>query len=137
MKQVDPQKAKKQANIERLKQQLALRLWEEKLLEIQEMPFDSSKVSFHDKMDMFYRMKEKDKVVLPNKKASKPKKREERKAKVNEYINAYELRKKEQSERRFQLLFLKRLENDGAIISISKADRELLRNFSKIEEEIA
>ena len=69
MKQVDPQKAKKQANIERLKQQLALRLWEEKLLEIQEMPFDSSKVSFHDKMDMFYRMKEKDKVVLPNKKA--------------------------------------------------------------------
>ena len=71
------------------------------MLEIQEMPFDSSKVSFHDKMDMFYRMKEKDKVVLPNKKASKPKKREEKKAKVNEYINAYELRKKEQSERRF------------------------------------
>ena len=31
---VDPQKLKKQANIERLKQQLALRLWEEKLLEI-------------------------------------------------------------------------------------------------------
>lgn len=34
-------------------------------------------------------------------------------------------------------MFLKRLENDGATISISKADRELLRNFSKIEEEIA
>lgn len=64
------------------------------------MPFDSSSVKFHDKMDMFYRMKEKDKKVQPNKKA-KPKKKEEKKEKVNEYINAYELRKKEQSDRRF------------------------------------
>lgn len=73
-----------------------MRLWEEKLLEIQEMPFDSSKVTFHDKMDMFYRMRDKDRVVMSNKKPqSKSRKKEERKEKVNEYINAYELRKKE------------------------------------------
>ena len=65
------------------------------------MPFDSSKVSFHDKMDMFYRMRDKDRVVLPGKKASRGKKKEEKKEKVNAYINAYELRKKEQSDRRF------------------------------------
>ena len=35
------------------------------------------------------------------------------------------------------MLFLKRLENDGAKIFISKADRDLLRNFGKIEEEEA
>jgi hypothetical protein len=36
-----------------------------------------------------------------------------------------------------QLLFLKRLENDGAKILMSKQDRELLRNFGKIEDEVA
>jgi hypothetical protein len=38
------------------------------------------------------------------------------------------------SERRMQLLFLKRLENDGIKIIISKQDRDLLRNFGKLEE---
>lgn len=36
-----------------------------------------------------------------------------------------------------QLLFLKRLENDGVKIIISMQDRELLRNFGKIEDDIA
>jgi hypothetical protein len=36
-----------------------------------------------------------------------------------------------------QLLFLKRLENDGVKIIISKQDRELLRNFGKLEDDIA
>jgi hypothetical protein len=109
------------------------------LLEIQEQPYDSSKVKFHDKMDMFFRMKDVDKVEVEGKrKTDKGKKnKEEKPDKVNEYINAYELRKKEQSDRRFQLLFLKRLENDGANVSISKQDRELLRNFSKVEDEVA
>jgi len=52
-------------------------------------------------------------------------------------LNAYEAKKKEMSDRRFNMLFLKRLENDGAKIFISKADRDLLRNFGKIEEEEA
>jgi hypothetical protein len=90
-------------------------------------------------MDMFFRMKDVDKVEVEGKrKTDKGKKnKEEKPDKVNEYINAYELRKKEQSDRRFQLLFLKRLENDGANVSISKQDRELLRNFSKVEDEVA
>lgn len=88
---------------------------------------------------MFFRMKDVDKVEVEGKrKTDKGKKnKEEKPDKVNEYINAYELRKKEQSDRRFQLLFLKRLENDGANVSISKQDRELLRNFSKVEDEVA
>ena len=56
---------------------------------------------------------------------------------MNEYLNQYEKRKEEQNARRFQMLFLKRLENDGCKVSISKADRELLRNFGKVEEEKA
>jgi hypothetical protein len=71
-------------------------------------------------MDMFFRMKNVDRVVQTNnRKADKRKGKEEKPDKANEYINAYELRKKEQSDRRFQLLFLKRLENDGATITYS------------------
>jgi len=40
--------------------------------------------------------------------------------KYEDYINAFEQRKKEQAARRFQLLFLKRLENDGQRILMSK-----------------
>ena len=36
-----------------------------------------------------------------------------------------------------QLLFLKRLENDGASITISEQDRQLLKNFGNVEEEVA
>ena len=36
-----------------------------------------------------------------------------------------------------QLLFLKRLENDGVKIIISQQDRDLLRNFGKVEDDIA
>ena len=52
-------------------------------------------------------------------------------------MNAYEQRKQEQNERRCQMLFLKRLENDGARIAIADKDRDLLRNYGKLEEEIA
>jgi hypothetical protein len=31
------------------------------MIELKEMPFDSSKVKFHDKMDMFFRLNEQDK----------------------------------------------------------------------------
>ena len=77
------------------------------------MPFDSSKVKFHDERDMFFRMKE---ARNPSKEQIKKKFGGAQKAKpqVNEYLSAYENRKKEQSERRFKMLFLKRLENDGA-----------------------
>ena len=57
--------------------------------------------------------------------------------KYEDYINAFEQRKKEQAARRFQLLFLKRLENDGQRILMSKQDRDLIRNFGKLEEEQA
>ena len=56
--------------------------------------------------------------MTPSKK--RPVTQEKKADKVNDYINAYEQRKKEQSERRMQLLFLKRLENDGVKIIISK-----------------
>ena len=36
-----------------------------------------------------------------------------------------------------QLLFLKRLENDGVKVIISQQDRELLRNFGKVEDDVA
>ena len=55
---MDPQHLKKQANIARLKHQLAIHLKELRMIELKEMPFDSSKVKFHDKMDMFYRINE-------------------------------------------------------------------------------
>ena len=35
------------------------------------------------------------------------------------------------------MLFLKRLENDGAKLAIADKDRDLLRNYGKVEEEIA
>ena len=35
------------------------------------------------------------------------------------------------------MLFLKRLENDGQRILMSKQDRDLIRNFGKLEEEQA
>ena len=54
----NPLRKKKQANIERLKKQLAYRLWQHKLLEYKQMPFDSSTVKFYDERDMFFRMKE-------------------------------------------------------------------------------
>ena len=102
------------------------------------MPFDSSKVKFHDKMDMFFRINEQER---PNRTLSPSKKRPvvqvKKTDKVNDYINAYEQRKKEQSERRMQLLFLKRLENDGVKVIISQQDRDLLRNFGKVEDDIA
>ena len=88
-------------------------------------------------MDMFFRMKDVDRVAVSGKVKKNKKGKDEKAEKANEYINAYELRRKEQSDRRFQLLFLKRLENDGATITISKQDRELLRNFSKVEDEVA
>jgi len=36
-----------------------------------------------------------------------------------------------------QLLFLKRLENDGVKVIISQQDRDLLRNFGKVEDDVA
>ena len=35
------------------------------------------------------------------------------------------------------MLFLKRLENDGAKITIADKDRDLLKNYGKVEEEMA
>lgn len=109
------------------------------MIELKEMPFDSSKVKFHDKMDMFFRLNEAEKPqrTSPSPSKKRPATQEKRPDKVNDYINAYEQRKREQCERRMQLLFLKRLENDGVKIIISKQDRELLRNFGKIEDEHA
>ena len=54
---VDPVKEKQQKNINQLKDNLAQQLWNHKQLEMKEMPYDSSKVKFHDKLDMFFRMK--------------------------------------------------------------------------------
>jgi hypothetical protein len=133
---VDPVKEKQQKNINHLKETLAQQLWNHKQLEMREMPYDSSKVQFHDKLDMFFRMKS---VQRPaNSKRPKTVKNDKAPvSKMNEYLNQYEKRKEEQNARRFQMLFLKRLESDGCKISISQADRELLRNFGKVEEEKA
>ena len=105
---------------------------------MKEMPYDSSKVKFHDKLDMFFRMKSVERPGGPRPKTAGGKaSTKESGNKMNEFINAYEQRKKDLSARRFQMLFLKRLENDGCKISISKQDRDLLRNFGKVEEEQA
>ena len=93
---IDPQLEKKQANIARLKQQLAIHLKELRMIELKEMPFDSSKVKFHDKMDMFFRINEQERpnrTLTPSKK--RPVVHEKKSDKVNDYINAYEQRKKE------------------------------------------
>lgn len=50
---------------------------------------------------------------------------------MNEYLASFEQRKLEQQERRFKILFLKKLELDGAKILMSLQDRELLNNFDQ------
>ena len=99
----DPEREKKQKGIADLKRRLAIQLWNHKQLEMKEMPYDSSKVKFHDKLDMFFRMKS---VTRPE--GIRPKTSVARKqasaaagGKMNEYLNAYEKRKEEQNARRF------------------------------------
>jgi hypothetical protein len=76
---------------------LGIHLKELRMIELKEMPFDSSKVKFHDKMDMFYRINEQEKparsTLTPSKK--RPVTQEKKADKANDYINAYEMRKKE------------------------------------------
>lgn len=69
------------------------------------MPFDSSKVEYHDKMDMFFRTKESMKAMLEP--SGKPKhskctdvngkhgdcKTTQKEPKANDYIDAYERKK--------------------------------------------
>lgn len=96
----DPEHEKKQKNIEKLKRNLAQKLWIHRQLEISQMPFDSSKVEFHDKKDMFSKMEELKRPATQNNKR-KQKKSEDASAKneinsqMNEYIQAIEQRKKE------------------------------------------
>jgi hypothetical protein len=52
---MDPEKQKKMLNVEKLKKNLAKKLILHRQLEISQMPFDSSKVAYHDMMDMFFR----------------------------------------------------------------------------------
>jgi len=103
------------------------------------MPWDSSKVTFHDQMDMFFMAMQASKP--PDTDKIKPmalrSKRNSNKGNKDAYLGAFENKMKEQAERRNQMLFLKRLENDGAQILISKADRELFRILSSKEEEQA
>ena len=103
------------------------------------MPFDSSKVKFQDQLDQFFRLEKGYRPEETKKRLKKKKQEEENKpiSAVDDYINAYETRKKEQNERRKQMLFLKRLENDGETVEISKKDRDLLKNYGKAEEEKA
>jgi hypothetical protein len=42
----------------KLKKLLAQKLWDRKILELKQMPFDSSKEAFHDHMDMFFMAKD-------------------------------------------------------------------------------
>ena len=49
-------------------------------------------------------------------------------------MSAYENRKKEQLDRRFKMLFLRKLEIDGQQVKINDADRELLRTYGRIED---
>lgn len=53
------------------------------------------------------------------------------------YASAFEQKMKEMHQRRMEMLFLKRLENDGAQIMMSKADRELFRLISSKEDDEA
>jgi hypothetical protein len=57
-KKVDLAKHKKQQNVIKLKKLLAQKLWDRKILELKQMPFDSSKEAFHDHMDMFFMAKD-------------------------------------------------------------------------------
>jgi len=44
---------------------------------------------------------------------------------------------KELQDRRNSMLFLKRLENDGATVMLSKEDKQLFKNFGTAEAEVA
>jgi len=77
--------------------------------------------------------------LLKNKNRSKTKNEEKKGGggAMEDYINAYKMRMQELNDRRCQMLFLKRLENDGARIGITEKDRALLKNYDKDEEDIA
>ena len=50
---------------------------------------------------------------------------------MNEFVSNFEHKKIEQRDRKFKLLFLKRLEHDGAKVIMTAQDREILKNYGK------
>lgn len=119
-------------NIDKLKDTLAQQLFVHRQIELSQMPFDSSKQEFHDKMDILNRMNQKRaKSFNLDKKQIKSKKQAPKQAdsKLNEYLAVFEQRKVEQKERRFKLLFLKKLELEGAKVLMTQQDRDLLKNY--------
>lgn len=104
------------------------------------MPFDSSKVQQQDTLGEYFKLKDNYKPdLLKNKNRSKTKNEEKKGGggAMEDYINAYKMRMQELNDRRCQMLFLKRLEYDGARIGITEKDRALLKNYDKDEEDIA
>ena len=72
----DPEKEKKQENVRKLKKVLALKLWDHRMLELSQMPYDSSKVKFHDQLDAFFRAPESRPKDVGSPKAAKPRRKE-------------------------------------------------------------
>lgn len=131
----DPEKAKKKENILKLKKQLEHKLWDHKMLVLQQMPYDSSSVKFHDEMDILFGGQEvkkpKDWVSTKVKNKTTPgiKRTDE------PVLSQCEVKMRENQKRRTQMLFFKRLELDGAQIIVSQQDKDLFRNFGKARDE--
>jgi hypothetical protein len=116
----------------KLKKTLAMKLWDHKVMEKSMMPYDSSKIKFHDQMDMFLRASD----AKRPKELGSPKQRAKRQVatKREPVLSQCESRMNENQKRRTQMLFFKRLEIDGAQIIVSQQDRDLFRNFGAEEE---
>lgn len=101
------------------------------------MPYDSNKVTFNDKMEIFYNNREfKKPEEIAKKQSMKPKNIEQVETNHQpEFLNQVAEKKKEQMERRRNMLFLKRLEEDGMRLKLARKDRHLLKDFEKSEDE--
>lgn len=136
----EAERNKKIKNIDKLKDTLAQKLAVHRQIELSQMPFDSSKQEFHDKMEMLTRMNQKrSRTANADRKSMKSSKKNQQSkqgdSQLNEYLATFEQRKLEQKERRFKLLFLKKLELEGAKVLMTSQDRELLKNYGQAGKE--
>lgn len=126
---IDPAKLKKIENAEKLKANLRKKLFKHRQQEIRQMPFDSSKIEFHDKMDMFFkynfiRRPEEDMAHYLTMQQHKKKKFVKEETKTRDEI-LFEINEKR---KRFAS-YLQRLECNGATVTLSQADKKMLRAF--------
>ncbi|CDW77049.1 UNKNOWN [Stylonychia lemnae] len=146
---MDPEEIIKQVqreNIIKLKQQLIQQLWQHKILELQNMPYISSSVAFKDKQEQFFFGSEvikpkvdeaQQKFLISKKQNGTSEKNKKNSLQQNVYLSNYEIKKAQAFEKKKNILFLKRLENDGYPMRIHQNEKDLLRFYGDKEEEQA